>query len=32
MSTQCNTTFPEFEPHCRRRVVAAFDGGPINFR
>ena len=29
MSTQCNTTPLEFEPHGRRRVVAAFDGGSI---
>ena len=29
MPTQCNTKPLEFEPHGRRRVVAAFDGGPI---
>ena len=29
MPTQCTTKPLEFEPHQRRRVVAAFDGGPI---
>ena len=29
MPTQCNTKPLEFEAHSRRRVVAAFDGGPI---
>ena len=29
MPTQCNTKPLEFEPHGRRRGVAAFDGGPI---
>ena len=29
MPTPCNTKPLEFEPHGRRRVVAAFDGGPI---
>ncbi len=29
MPTQCNAKPLEFEPHGRRCVVAAFDGGPI---
>ena len=29
MPTQCSTKPLEFETHGRRRVVAAFDGGPI---
>ena len=29
MPTQCSTEPLEFETHGRRRVVAAFDGGPI---
>ena len=29
MPTQCNTKPLEFEPHGRRRVVAASDGAPI---
>ena len=31
MPTQCTTKPLEFEAHGRRRVLAAFNGGPISF-